>query len=79
MAAPRAVGLLWVLAMASTASDLKEFVTTHQTHGTLKLLMGNRTPHGYWLEVRCPCRASFQRWVAPREAADDAEILGPLN
>jgi hypothetical protein len=49
----------------SLLTDLREFVTLHRPHGELRANAGALTPNGYRLEVACPCRVVFERWVLP--------------
>jgi hypothetical protein len=61
-------------------SDLEEFGREHRPHGTLTpSANGDITPNGYRLEVACPCGVVFERWITPREAAEDLHILARLN
>ena len=55
--------------------DPQDFLTDHRPHGTLMATTGELTPNGYRLEVACPCGVTFERWVTPREAAEDLVIL----
>ena len=60
-------------------TDLEDFVTEHRLHGTLTPTTGELTPNGHRLEVACPCGVTFERWVTPREAAEDLVMLARLN
>jgi hypothetical protein len=37
------------------------------------------TPNGYRLEIPCPCGVTFERWITPREAAEDLAMLALPN
>lgn len=52
-------------------ADLEEFVAAHQPHGALTWSTTAPTPHGYRVEVACPCGVTFERWVLPSDAAED--------
>ena len=60
-------------------TDLREFVLVHRVHGELHAKAGEPTPHGYRLEVGCPCRVVFERWVLPDDAALDMALLARCN
>jgi len=60
-------------------ADLEDFVTEHRPHGTLEATTGELTPNGYRLEVACSCGVTFERWITPREAAEDLAVLARLN
>ena len=60
-------------------ADLEDFVTEHRPHGTLTATTGEVTPHGYRLEVACPCGVTFERWITPREAPEDLTVLARLT
>jgi hypothetical protein len=60
-------------------ADLKEFVTLHRPHGELRAVASPPTPNGYRLEVACPCRVVFERWVFPEDAAIDMALLARWN
>jgi hypothetical protein len=46
--------------------DLRELVALHRLHGGLHAEAGEPTPNGYRLEVACPYRVVFERWVFSR-------------
>ena len=56
--------------------ELEAFVTEHQPHGELTGDAGEVTPNGYRLWISCPCGVTFERWVTPREAAEDLASPG---
>jgi hypothetical protein len=60
-------------------SDLDDFGRDHRPHGTLAATAGEITPHGYRLEVACPCGVTFERWVSPDDAAEDLAYRARLN
>jgi len=60
-------------------ADLEDFVTEHRPHGTLAVTTGELTPNGHRLGVACPCGVTFERWIAPWEAAEDLAKLARLN
>jgi hypothetical protein len=60
-------------------ADLEDFVIEHRPHSTLTAFTGDNIPNGYRLEVACPCGVTFERWIAPREAAEDLAMLARLN
>jgi hypothetical protein len=60
-------------------ADLDEFGRDDRPHGTLTATAGDITPHGYRLEVACPCGVTFERWVSPDDAAEDLAFLAELN
>jgi len=59
--------------------ELEEFVDDHRPHGALSADTGQLTPNGYRLEVFCRCGVTFERWITPREAAEDFAVLARLN
>ena len=59
----------------SLLEDLRDFVALHRVHGKLHAKAGELTPNGYRLEVACPCRVVFERWVFPDDAAVDLALL----
>ena len=63
----------------SLLDDLREFVTLHRVHGELHAKAGELTPNGYRLEVACPCRVVFERWVVHDDAAIDMAWLARWN
>ncbi len=63
----------------SLLTDLREFVTLHRPHGVLRANAGMPTRHGYRLEVACPCRVVFERWVFREDAAIDMALLARWN
>jgi hypothetical protein len=50
-------------------ADLEEFIGLHGKHGRPTPDVGPLMPNGYRLEVVCPCRVTFERWVTPEDAA----------
>jgi hypothetical protein len=60
-------------------ADLEDFVARHRPHGQLVPATGPLTPNGYRLTLACPCAVTFERWVTPREAAEDLAMLARLN
>ena len=60
-------------------ADLEEFVMEHQPHGPMTGDAGEVTSNSYRREVACPCGVTFERWITPREAAEDLVILARLN
>jgi hypothetical protein len=60
-------------------ADLREFVALHRPHGELRAIASPPTPNGYRLEVACPCRAVFERWVFRDDAAIDMALLARWN
>jgi len=60
-------------------AELREFVMLHRPHGELRAIAGTPTPNGYRLEVACPCRVVFERWVFPEDAAIDMALLARWN
>jgi len=63
----------------SLVTDLREFVALHRIHGQLHAKASPPTPNGYRLEVVCPCRVVFERWVFPTDAAIDLALLARWN
>jgi len=63
----------------SLLTDLREFVALHCVHGELRAKASAPTPNGYRLEVACPCRVVFERWVLPDDAALDMALLARWN
>jgi hypothetical protein len=63
----------------SLTAEVQAFVTDHRPHGTLTGDAGELTPNGYRLEIACPCGVTFERWITPREAAEDLAMLALLN
>ena len=63
----------------SLLADVKEFVDLHRPHGELHAKASEPTPNGYRLEVFCPCRVVFERWVFPHDAAIDMAVLARWN
>jgi hypothetical protein len=63
------------MSQPSPLSDLRDFVTLHRPHGELRASTGRETQNGYRLEVACPCRVVFERWVFPEDAAIDMTLL----
>jgi len=63
----------------SLLTDLREFVALHRVHGELHAKASALTPNGYRLEVACPCRVVFERWVFPEDAAIDMALLARWN
>jgi hypothetical protein len=59
--------------------DLREFVVLHRSHGELQANASAPTPNGYRPEVACRCRAVFERWVFPDDAAIDMALFARLN
>ena len=59
----------------SRLADFREFVMLNRPHGELRANVGLPTPNGYRLEVACPCRVVFERWVFPDDAAIDMALL----
>lgn len=53
------------------SADVQAFVLDHRPHGTLTGDAGALTPNGYRLQIECSCGVTFERWITPREAADD--------
>ena len=64
---------------AGVAHGVEGFVTLHRPHGELHANAGALTPNGYRLEVACPCRVVFERWVFPDDAAIDMALLARWN
>jgi hypothetical protein len=60
-------------------ADLREFVMLHRPRGELQANASAPTPNGYRLEVACPCRVVFERWVLPDDAAIDMTLLARWN
>jgi hypothetical protein len=54
--------------------DLQEFVTDHGEHGPLTPATSPIASNGYRLEVACSCGVTFERWVAPLEAAEELAV-----
>jgi len=63
----------------SLLSNLEEFVALHGLHGELHAKAGELTANGYRLEVACPCRVVFERWVLPDDAAIDIALPARWN
>jgi len=61
------------------SADVQAFVTGHRPHGTLTDDAGEVTPNGYRFWIACPCGVTFERWITPREAAEDLAMLARLN
>jgi hypothetical protein len=68
-----------VMEPPSLLADLREFVTRHRAHGELRAVASLPTPNGYRLEVACPCRVIFERWVLPEDATIDLALLARWN
>lgn len=51
--------------------SLKSSSINHRPHGELTWWTTAPTPHGYRVEVACPCGVTFERWVLPWDAAED--------
>jgi hypothetical protein len=60
-------------------ADREDFTGSHRSHGRLIANTGALTPNGYRLTGACPCGVTFERWITPREAADDLVVLARLN
>ena len=65
--------------MEPSLLTLREFVARHRVHGELHAKAGEPTFNGYRLEVTCPCRVVFERWVFPDDAAIDMAALARWN
>lgn len=63
----------------SLLTDLQDFVALHRAHGELHAEAGALTPNGYRLEVECPCRVVFERWIFPDHAAIDMALPARWN
>jgi hypothetical protein len=63
-------------------TELRGFVQAHRTCGVLQGNADQKTPEGYCLWVKCPCGASFERWVTPADTEADllrSELLAFEN
>ena len=65
--------------VVSLLADVREFVELHRPHGALQAKASAPTPNGYRLEVECPCRVVFERWVFPEDAAIDMALFARWN
>jgi hypothetical protein len=63
----------------TASADVQPFVADHRPHGTLTGDADEPTSHGYRLWITCSCGVTFERWITPREAAEDLAILATLN
>jgi hypothetical protein len=63
----------------SLLANLREFVALHRVHGEVHATAGEPTPNGYRLEVECPCRVVFERWVLPDAAVIDMTLPARWN
>jgi len=54
-----------------TFADLEEFVRLIGPVARAPYQAGRLMPHGYRLEVACPCGVVFERWVRPQDAGED--------
>jgi hypothetical protein len=60
-------------------ADLGEFVREHRPHGELHPHATEPEARGYRLTIPCPCGVTFERWVAPVDAALDLARLARFN
>ena len=68
-----------MVGVMTLSDELVEFVGGHRPHGLLTADTGALTPNGHRLAVLSPCGVTFERWITPREAAEDFVILARLN